>query len=319
VESVRWGIVGCGAVCEVKSGPALQKAGGSALVAVTRRNLALAEDFAARHGVPRVHRTADDLIADENVSAVYIATPPDSHAELACRVAAAGKPCLVEKPMARTHAECLTMIEAFRRADRPLWVAYYRRALPRFRTVCRLLADGAIGPVTSVHVHLTRALASADTVRDWRFVPEISGGGLLFDLASHAVDLLDHLMGPIRAVSGFSVNTAGAYAPEDVTAAAFQFDSGIVGTGTWNFNASEPHDRLTLVGSAGALSTAVFDDVDVVLSSAGRVQTYEERNPPHVHQPLVQTIADELAGRGRCPSTGVTAARASWVLEQLAG
>jgi len=313
---MRWGIVGVGSVCEVKSGPALQKATGSSLVAVMRRDRAKAEDFAARHGVPIVHATADELIADPGVDAVYIATPPDSHAELALRVAAGGKPCLVEKPMARTHAETRAMVQAFERAGVPLWVAYYRRALPRFLLIRRLIAEQAIGRVTSVHVHLTRPLATGHVLADWRLVPEISGGGLFFDLASHAFDLLDFLAGPIVGIAGFSANTGGAYAAEDVTTAAFQFDHGVVGTGAWNFNAGETADRLTIAGTTGEIASAIFDDIDVTVTRNGTREVHEVRNPPHVHQPLIQTIVDEWRGHGKCESTGVSGSRTSWVLDR---
>ena len=131
----RWGIIGCGDVTEVKSGPGFQKADRSALVAVMRRDLAKAQDYARRHGVPRAYDRAGALIDNPEVDAVYIATPPSSHCELALAVAAAGKPCLVEKPMAMNHGECLRMTEAFAAGRVPLWVAYYRRALPRFLTV----------------------------------------------------------------------------------------------------------------------------------------------------------------------------------------
>jgi 1,5-anhydro-D-fructose reductase (1,5-anhydro-D-mannitol-forming) len=316
VKEVRWGIVGCGAVCEVKSGPALQRASGSALIAVMRRDRAKAEDFARRHGVPRVHATADALIDDPDVDAVYIATPPDSHRLLALRAAGAGKPCLVEKPMARHHGECLEMVHAFRAANVPLWVAYYRRALPRFLLVQRLLSEGAIGRLTSVHVRITRRLAAGEVLDNWRLVPEISGGGLFFDLASHCFDLVDFLIGPIRVAAGTAANTAGAYAAEDVTAAAFQCDRGVVGTGIWNFNAAEDTDRLSFLGTTGEIVTAVFADVDVVVTNSGGQEIHSARNPPHVHQPLVQTIVDELAGRGHCASTGESGARTSWVLDR---
>ncbi len=102
-EVIRWGIIGCGDVTEVKSGPGFQKAQGSALVAVMRRDRARAEDYARRHGVPRAYGEADALIADPEVDAIYIATPVSSHCALALQVAAAGKPCLVEKPMAMSH------------------------------------------------------------------------------------------------------------------------------------------------------------------------------------------------------------------------
>src|SRR5699024_4274467 len=147
METVRWGIVGVGDVTETKSGPGLQQAEGSALVAVMRRDGAKAADYARRHGVPRWYDDADALIADPEVDAVYVATPPDSHADYAVRALRAGKPVYVEKPMARTATECEEILSASRRAGLPVFVAYYRRAMPRFATVKELLEGGAIGQV----------------------------------------------------------------------------------------------------------------------------------------------------------------------------
>jgi predicted dehydrogenase len=317
MDLVRWGIVGCGNVTEVKSGPGFQKADGSSLVAVMRRDRAKAEDYARRHGVPRVHDTADALIGDPGVDAVYIATPPSSHFDLARRVAAAGKPCLVEKPMAMSHDECAGMNEAFRAAGVPLFVAYYRRALPRFLEVRRLLHAGVIGAVTDVHVRVSEPLAKGDAAAGWRFDPAVAGAGLFFDLASHCLDLLDFLLGPIADASGFAVNTGGAYAAEDVTAGAFRFSAGMTGTGMWNFNADRSVDTIVCTGPLGGLSTPVFADGDVVVRRDRHEEVLSIRNPPHVHQPLIQTIVDELRGRGRCASTGESGARASWVMDRL--
>jgi 1,5-anhydro-D-fructose reductase (1,5-anhydro-D-mannitol-forming) len=317
MHSVRWGIIGCGNVTEVKSGPGFQKADGSSLVAVMRRDRQKAEDYARRHGVPRVHDTAEALIHDSDVDAVYIATPPSSHLDLALRVAAARKPCLVEKPMAMTHAECVRMNEAFRAAAVPLFVAYYRRALPRFLEVRRLLDSGAIGSVTDVHVRVSEPLAKGEAAAGWRFDPAVAGAGLFLDLASHCLDVLDFLLGPIADASGFAVNTGGAYAAEDVTAGALRFASGMVGTGTWNFNADRSMDVITFTGPGGDLLTPVFTDGDVVVRRGRHEEVLSIRNPPHVHQPLIQSIVDELRGRGRCESTGESGARATWVMDRL--
>lgn len=316
MQAIGWGIIGCGDVTEVKSGPGFQKAEGSALVAVMRRDGDKARDYARRHGVPRAYDRADDLINDSRVDAVYVATPPSSHCDLALRVAEAGKPCLVEKPMALNHAECVRMIEAFRARALPLWVAYYRRALPRFLTVRDCLREQAIGRVTSLHVHISTRLLTKDEATQWRVDPAVAGAGLFFDLASHAFDLLDFLVGPITDVSGFAVNTGGAYASEDVTAAAFELGDRTVGTGVWNFNAGEKTDFITFIGSEGDLRTPIFADTDVVVSRGADRRVYDMRNPPHVHQPLIQTIVDELRGRGRCPSTGESGARTSWVMDR---
>jgi 1,5-anhydro-D-fructose reductase (1,5-anhydro-D-mannitol-forming) len=316
MNHVRWGIVGCGDVTEVKSGPGFQKADGSSLAAVMRRDRAKAEDYARRHGVPRVHGTAEALIGDPGVDAVYIATPPVTHEALALLAAAAGKPCLVEKPMARTHAECARMVAAFQEAGAPLWVAYYRRALPRFLTVRDRLSAGAIGRVTSVHVQVTDRLATGADAANWRFDPAHAGAGLFLDLASHCFDLVDFLAGPIAEVAGFALNTGGAYAAEDVTSAAFRTGADVAGTGIWNFNADAKSDMMTFTGSLGTLATPVFTDGDVTVTTAGGRETIPVRNPPHVHQPLIQTIVDELRGRGRCESTGESGARTSQVMDR---
>jgi predicted dehydrogenase len=317
MHHVRWGIIGCGNVTEIKSGPGFQKAEGSSLVAVMRRDRQKAEDYARRHGVARVHGTAEALILDADVDAVYIATPPSSHCELALRVADARKPCLVEKPMATAHAECVRMNDAFRVAGVPLFVAYYRRALPRFLEVRRLLHSGAIGAVTDVHVRVSEPLAKGEAAAGWRFDPAVAGAGLFFDLASHCLDLLDFLLGPIADASGFAVNTAGAYAAEDVTAGAFRFSAGMTGTGMWNFNADRSRDTIVCTGPLGELSTPVFADGDVIVRRGRHEEVLSIRNPPHVHQPLIQTIVDELRGLGRCESTGESGARASWVMDLL--
>jgi predicted dehydrogenase len=316
MATIRWGMIGCGDVAEVKSGPGFQQADGSALVAVMRRDRAKAEDFAGRHGVPRVHLHAGDLMNDPEIDAVYVATPPSTHRELALMVAAAQKPCLVEKPMAMNHAECRAMVEAFRARSLPLWVAYYRRALPRYLLVRKLLADGVIGRVTSVHVQVFDRLAVGERALAWRFDPAIAGAGLFLDLASHCFDLLDFLIGRIAVVSGFAINSGGAYPAEDVTGAAFQFGGGVVGTGIWNFNADRTVDGIRITGSAGELITPVFVDGDVVVTRAGQEEIYPVRNPPHVHQPLIQTIVDELRGQGCCESTGQSGARASWAMDR---
>lgn len=319
MDAVRWGIIGCGDVTEVKSGPGFQKVGGSTLLAVTRRDRAKAEDYAKRHGVPRVHASADELIADPEVDAVYIATPPASHAELAFRVAAARKPCLVEKPMAASYADCTRMLAAFARVSVPLWAAYYRRALPRFLLVRDLLGSGALGRVTSVRVELRQPLASGEAARSWRFNRTLAGGGLFYDMGSHAVDLLDFLFGPVEQARGMTMNTGGAYEVEDVTVAMFRMASGVAATGVWNFNAGVASDALVVTTSNGEIRTAVFEDADVVITRHGNREVHPVRNPSHVHQPLIQSIVDELAGRGRCESTGASGARASRVLEICAG
>lgn len=320
MESIRWGIIGCGDVTEVKSGPGFQRAQRSQLVAVMRRNGALAKDYARRHGVPRWYDQADELISDPEVDAIYIATPPSSHMEYALLSARAGKPVYVEKPMALTFAECQAMIEACKVAGVPLFVAYYRRALERFLKVKQLLDAHAIGDVRFVTVTLQQPLiAGVESGQElpWRVNPEIAGGGLFVDVGSHMLDLLDFFLGPISAAAGFATNQAGLYPAEDIVSGAFRFESGVQGMGTWCFSAFDRLDRTEIVGTRGSIAYATFRAQPVVLTTADGVTTYMFDDPPHIQQPLIQLVVDELTGAGGCPSTGESAARTSWVIDQL--
>ena len=321
MERVRWGIIGCGNVTEVKSGPAFQKIENSELVAVMRRDASLAEDYARRHGVPRWYADADRLIADPEVDAVYVATPPDSHAEYTTKAAQAGKPVYVEKPMARSHAECERMIEACEAAGVPLFVAYYRRRLPAFLKIEKLLAEGAIGEVRLVSIQLFEPAAEQGMeTLPWRVLPEISGGGYFFDLGSHQLDLLDYLFGPIAAVQGRATNQAGLYPAEDAVCAHWTFASGVLGTGVWCFTAAPSQQReiIEIIGSRGGIRCSAFAlDEPVRLETDSGVQELHFEPPEHVQQPLLQTVVDELLGCGTCPSTGRTAARTSRVMDQI--
>ncbi len=318
MDTIRWGIIGCGDVTEVKSGPGFQKARGSALVAVMRRDAAKAEDYARRHGVPRWYADADALVHDPEVDAVYVATPPSTHLQYARVAARAGKPVYVEKPMALDHAECRAMIDACATASVPLFTAYYRRALPRFARIKALLDAGAIGAVRVATVSVYRAFSPAPGALPWRIDPAISGGGLFVDLAAHQLDLLDYFLGPITDVSGSAANQGGLYAAEDVVTTTFAWASGVRGIGVWSFSASGDVDRTEIVGSRGRILFATFSDTPVILETETGIEAIELPLPVHVQQPLIQTIVDELlTGTPSCPSTAESAARTTRIIDTL--
>jgi len=320
MRTIRWGVIGCGAVTEIKSGPGFQNAEHSSLVAVMRRSGELARDYAKRHGVPRWYDNAAALIHDREVDAVYIATPPAFHKEYTVLGAEVGKPVYVEKPMALNFAECQTMIAACAAAGAPLFVAYYRRALSRFRKVKELIDTLAIGEARFVTVTLYQPLAPADLdpqTLPWRVIPEIAGGGRFVDLASHMLDVLDYVLGPIRSVQGFASNQAHLYPAEDIVTGTFVFESGVHGVGTWCFTGFERCDRTEIVGTAGKIAYTTFAAQPVVLTTPKGVTKFSYDDPPHIQQPLIQNIVDELNGIGTCPSTGESAARTSWVMDQM--
>lgn len=324
-KEVRWGIIGVGDVCEVKSAPAMNLIDHSKLVAVMRRDGAKAKDFATRHNVPKWYNDADLLINDPDVNAIYIATPPNVHELYTRKAAAAKKPVYVEKPMARTHAECLSMIDACSKANVPLYTAYYRRMLPNFQKVKSMLENKLIGEVRYVNVTLHKPIqpdivGASGKPDNWRILPEISGGGYFHDLASHQLDLLDYLFGPIIEAHGFSTNQAGAYGAPDIVSGTFRFENGILGMGTWCFSTSKISEQelTTIIGSKGQISFPFFGDFSVTTHIEGKdKEILKFEIPKHIQQPLIQSIVDELRGKGRCPSTGISGARTNKIIEQL--
>jgi 1,5-anhydro-D-fructose reductase (1,5-anhydro-D-mannitol-forming) len=319
--TIRWGMIGCGDVAEVKSGPGFYKADHSQLVAVMRRNGALAADYARRHAISRWHDDADAILRAPDIDAVYVATLTDSHHDYVLRCAAAGKPVYVEKPMAMNHAQCLAMIATCRSASVPLWVGYYRRALPRFLAVRDLIADGAIGAVRMVisrqFQRLPPAAQLADGKLPWRVDPALSGGGFFFEAVVHTFDFLDFLFGPIESVRAFAGNQAGAYPPEDIVAASYRFASGVHGSGTWCYTADFDEEYNEVIGASGRIRFSTSAPVPIRLARGDSVEEIPVGDPLHVHQPLIQTIVDEMNGVGQCPSTGETAARTTRVMDEI--
>ncbi len=313
-EEVRWGIVGCGDVCERKSGPAFAKCDGSRLVAVMRRDAGKAEDYAQRHHVERWCEDAQALINDAQVNAVYIATPPGSHLELARMVAQANKPCYVEKPMARSFAECRAMNEAFESRGLPLFVAFYRRGLARFRRARQLIQGGELGEISGLSYRQAAPLSSPEHI-GWRVEAEQSGGGLFLDLASHTLDALDFLFGPLQNAAGSAANIGGAYQVEDTVSLRFALPNGAPCAATWNYAAGAHEDALVIDGTRARLSMSIFGFEPLRLTTSGSVRELSDPQPEHVQQALIQSIVDQLRGQGAAFSTGRSAERTALVMD----
>lgn len=320
---IHWGFIGCGAVTEKKSGPAFSKVEGSNVVAVMRRDGAKARDYAKRHGIARWYDDAGELINDPEVSAVYVATPPGSHADHAIAAMRAGKPVYVEKPMAVTWEEADAMNRVSEETGVPLFVAYYRRTLPYFRRVKQLIDEGALGDLSTVQVRFAIPPYKSDFDSEnlpWRVKRELAGAGYFYDLASHQLDLLDFLFGEITDAAGFAANVRGLYPVEDSVTAAFRFSSGVLGSGSWSYVAPDDTrtDRIDFVGSRGKLTCSTFLFTPILLECATGKREYREENPEHIQYYLIESIVNYLNGNGELPvSTGNSAARTNRVMEQI--
>lgn len=293
-------------------------------MAVASRTPEKAEKYATRFGISKWHRDPMDVIRDPEVDIVYVATPPDSHAAYALAAIGQGKPVYLEKPMARTHEECLRINKAAARSGIPVYVAYYRRALEYFRKVKELADSHVLGQI--LLVDLVQLFPSRDGDDNqarppWRLVPEISGGGYFHDMGCHALDILFYLFGDPVTTRGFATNRGGLYEAQDTVTAVISLESGLAISGSWNFVTPEEYalDRVTVTGERGRISFSIFSFEPILLETARGTETFSTRQPEHIQWPFIRTIVEELNGRGTCPSTGTTAAVTSLVMDKICG
>lgn len=323
MDQIKWGIIGCGNVTEVKSGPAFNKVENSSLVAVMRRDAEKAADYAERHGVPKWYSNADDLINDPEINAIYIATPPDAHEELAVKAMRAGKPVYIEKPMARNAAECDRINEESRKTGVPVFVAYYRRSLDYFQKIKELIDNKVIGDVRFVNICLQWQPYDEEVGENakprWRVDPLISGGGHFHDLASHQFDFLEYVLGPVKYAAGIARNQAGLYEADDIVVANFEFESGILGNGSWCYtiNKEQREDIGQIIGSKGRISFSFFEKFDIKVETEAGTEVFTIPYPAHVQQQLIDQIVSDLRGEGKSPSTGETGVRANLIMDWI--
>ncbi len=316
---LRWGVIGCGGVTEKKSVPAYKTTSGFTVDMVMRRDAQKAKDYAKRHYIPKWTTNADEVINNPNIDAIYIATPPDTHKFYALKVATAGKPCCIEKPMAPTYEDSLAIYESFQAKEIPLFVAYYRRSLPRFLKIKHWLDDGLIGKVRHIHWQKTKAPNDIDLSKkyNWRTDSTIARGGYFDDLASHGLDLFAFLLGDIVHANGFGTNQLDLYSAFDAVTANWVHEGDITGTGSWNFGTHQRTDKVEILGSEGSIRFAVLDEAPIELENGSGHHILEIPHPEHIQEFHVENIKLHLLGKAIHPSTGKTGLHTNWVMEKI--
>ena len=308
MQKINWGIIGCGDVTEIKSGPAFNKIPNSSLVAVMRRNGAKAADYAKRHNVPRWYDDADKLINDPKVNAIYIATPPSSHEEYTLAAINAGKPVYVEKPMALNYSAAQNMARAAAEKNVKLVVAHYRREWPLFKKLKALIQEKAIGDIRLVRLVFDKpALTAAELAEEktaWRVNPAIAGGGLFHDLSPHQLDIMYHLFGRAKKITGIATTQVSNYAADDLVAGNILFANGIAFSGSWCFNAVTGADHCQIIGSDGKISFSFFSSNSIDLFINGQTSVFNFDVLQHVQQPMIEKTVQYFLGQTDNPCTG---------------
>ncbi|WP_339629293.1 Gfo/Idh/MocA family oxidoreductase [uncultured Maribacter sp.] len=323
MKIINWGIIGCGNVAEVKSGPAFQKVENSHLVAVMRRDAEKAMNFAERHHVPHWTTNANDILNNKDINAVYIATPPSTHLEYALEVIHSGKHVYLEKPMTLNVAQAKQICDALKKGNSKLTVAHYRRELPAFLKVKDLLNQNKIGQITHADIQILQSKKSqifTDSEDNWRVNPAVSGGGYFYDLAPHQIDLMIHYFGPIQRTAGFSHSSHPDSKVEDVVNGIISFKNGVQFRGLWSFNttALNEKDQCTIYGTEGNIEFSFFGS-EVILTTTEGIETFSFHNPKHVQEPMIKATVAYFLGKGENPCPAKDGLLVMDTLEKLSG
>nr|WP_302946268.1 Gfo/Idh/MocA family oxidoreductase [uncultured Prevotella sp.] len=325
MKEIGWGFIGCGEVTEKKSGPAFNEVPGSHVVAVMSRNAEKAKSYAKRHNIKKWYTDPLELINDPEINAIYIATPPSSHATFAIMAMKAGKPVYIEKPLAASYEDCARINRISELTGVPCFVAYYRRYLPYFHKVKQIIQSGAIGTPANVQIRFSVPPRDLDYKSNgslpWRLQPDIAGGGYFYDLAPHQLDLIQDIFGVITRAHGYCSNMAKLYKAEDTISACFYFENGLPGSGSWCFvgHQSAKEDRIEVIGEKGMLSFSVYNYSPIQLVTSEGRSSIVVPNPPYVQLPIIRSVIEHLQGIGICECTSVSATPVNWVMDRILG
>lgn len=325
MKEIGWGFIGCGEVTEKKSGPAFNEVPGSHVVAVMSRNAEKAESYAKRHNIKKWYTDPLELINDPEINAIYIATPPSSHATFAIMAMKAGKPVYIEKPLAASYEDCARINRISELTGVPCFVAYYRRYLPYFQKVKQIIQSGAIGTPANVQIRFSVPPRDLDYKSNgslpWRLQPDIAGGGYFYDLVPHQLDLIQDIFGVITRAHGYCSNMAKLYKAEDTISACFYFENGLPGSGSWCFvgHQSAKEDRIEVIGEKGMLSFSVYNYSPIQLVTSEGRSSIVVPNPPYVQLPIIRSVIEHLQGIGICECTSVSATPVNWVMDRILG
>jgi len=300
LETVKWGFIGCGDVTELKSGPAFNKIENSVVVGAFRRDQQKLKDYAFRHKIPKIYNSIEELLADDDINAVYIATPPNTHKKYTIMASNAKKAIYVEKPMAFNYKDGLEMMKVCEQNNTSLFVAHYRRYLSDFKLVKELLDAGEIGTPRSVElrVFISPSTAGFSDNKSWRVNPEISGGGYFHDLAPHQLDILNMYFGKAEEIVSITANHAKMYEPEDFVTALIKYEKGVVLNAVWCFNTGQEseNDCIQIFGSKGTISFSTWGNSPTLLVNKKGRKEFKRVGLENVQLPTIESIVTDLRG-----------------------
>ena len=308
---LNWIVVGIGDIATRRVIPAIQAEPRSCLYGLVTRDPAKAAPYAASHDV-RSWATLDDALADPAVHAVYVAIPVFLHAAQTIAALRAGKHVLCEKPMAMNEAEARSMVQAAEQNGRTLGVAYYRRTYPKVQRAKQLLDAGAIGKPVLAELTCHEWRDEKGNRRSWLVDPAQAGGGPLYDIGSHRIDVLNFLFGEPSRATGHLSNLVHHYAVEDNATVVIDYAGGVRGIVDVRWHSKVRRDECRIRGTDGEMELSPLNGPDLIYPG-GR-----ENLPPHanLHYPMIENFVDAVLGKAPLLANGASSFWTDWVIER---
>jgi predicted dehydrogenase len=304
---LNWVVVGVGDIALRRVIPAIQAESRSHLYGVVTRDRAKAARLNTRPWT-----NLGEAVSETAVHAVYVATPVFLHAPQTIQALRAGKHVLCEKPMAINEAEARSMLRTASETGKTLGVAYYRRSYPKVQRARALLDAGAIGTPVFAELTCHDWFDGRDSSRAWLLDPVKAGGGPLFDIGSHRIDVLNFLFGQPQRVSGHLSNAVHDYAVEDNATVMIDYDNGVRGVVDVRWHSRVKRDECRIRGTEGEMDLTPLNGPELVYPG-GR-----EHLPPQVnlHYPMLENFVDAVFGRVPLWASGASSIWTDWITER---
>jgi 1,5-anhydro-D-fructose reductase (1,5-anhydro-D-mannitol-forming) len=304
---LNWIVIGIGDIATRRVIPAIQAESRSCLYGLVTRNAEKAAPYKTRSWA-----TLDEALTDPEVQAVYVGTPVFLHAPQTIQSLRAGKHVLCEKPMAMNEAEARSMLQAADESGKTFGVAYYRRSYPKVHRARQLLEAGAIGKPVLAELS-NHMWFDGSGSRSWLVDPMKAGGGPLFDIASHRIDVLNFLFGQPLRVTGQLSNVVHHYVVEDNATVMMEYPGGVRGVVDVRWHSKVSRDECRIRGTEGEIEMSPLNGPELIYPG-GR-----ESLPPHanLHYPMIENFVDAVVGRAPLLASGVSSYWTDWVTEQV--
>lgn len=299
---IKWGLVGLGDIANKRVAPAIINQKDSCLCAAVSPIKNELDVFLPKHRIEKGFLSIDEMLNEADIDAVYIATPPFLHCELALKALQAKKHVLVEKPMAMNNDECERLIRMTEKQGVKLGVAYYRRFFPKVAEVKRIISDGTIGRVIGARIVFHSWYCPQKDLKSWRVDKNMAGGGPLWDMGCHKLDLLIELLGMPKSVSALMSTQTHYYEVEDSCSALLELENGGQCIASFNWNARTWSDEFVILGTDGkiTMNPCDSDGVDIELTPklikglGKEVTSVLKPNAPNVHMPLIDDFVSSI-------------------------